>query len=155
MERRAKRVGLLTMSNWLRQGIAKHRRVQRIPTPSVHRTFQRTRPLCCSIRNGPTNWWSRLTGYRELVLSGVPILFEKSLDVDDVVGLSGLRPNGMTGPHLNLRTHLRNRRNISGPAWPSACVYSRETKGVLMVGRCPGPIGCLLYLYLFTFTKEL
>ena len=34
-------------------------------------------------------------------------------------------------------------------------IYSGKTKGVLALGRCPGPIGCLLYLYLFTFTKEL
>ena len=89
------------------------------------------------------------------MLSGVPILFQKSLDVDDVAGLSGPRPNGMTGPHLNLRTHLRNRGNISGSTWTSECVDSGETKGVLALGRCPGPIGSLLYLYLFTFTKEL
>ena len=155
MERCAKRVSLLGISNWLRWGMAKYRHVQRTLTPDAHHTFQRTRPLCCSIRNGPTNRWSRLTGYGELVLIGVPVLFENSLDVDDVAGLSGLHPNGMTGPHLDLRTHLRNRGNISGPVWPSACVYSRETKGVLALGQCPGPIGCLPYLYLFTFTKEL
>ena len=82
-------------------------------------------------------------------------MFEKFLDVDDVAGQSGLGPNGMTGPHLNLRTHLGNRRNISGHAWNSACVCSVKVKGVLVVGRCPGPISCLLYLYFLTFTKQL
>ena len=138
-------------------GIAKARTCAENPNSKRPSYFPKDTAAVYSIRYGPTNWWSRLTGYRELVLSGVPILFEKSSNVDDVASLSGLRPNGMTGPHLNLRTNLRNRRNISGHAWTSACacVYSGEMKGVLAVGRCPGLIGCLLYLYLFTFTKEL
>ena len=85
---------------------------QGIVTLYSHGTFQCQRPLCFSIRNGWTGgWWWRLTGYRELVLSGAQIPFEQSLNVDDVAALSVLRPT--TGPHLDLRADLGNRRNIS------------------------------------------
>ena len=67
-----------------------------------------TSVLHYTIRNGLTSWWSQLTEYHELVLIGVPILFEKLLNINDVAGLSGLRPNRMTRPHLDLHTHLGN-----------------------------------------------
>jgi len=87
---------------------------------------------------------ARLTGYYELVLIGAPILIEQPLNVYDVVVLSDPCPKGMTGPHLNLRTHLGNRTNISAYAYSSACVRNKETKGVLALSRCPGPVACLL-----------
>ena len=34
------------------------------------------------------------------------------------------------------------------------CVYNEETTGVLALGRCPGPIGHLLYFSLLIFYEE-
>ena len=90
--------------------------MQRIVTLNSHHTFQMRRPLYFSISNGLTSWWSQLTLYRELALSRLRILFEQSLNVGYIASLSDRRPNGMTGPHLDFRTDLGNRRNISGCA---------------------------------------
>ena len=50
------------------------------------------------------------------MLSGVPILVEQCLNVDNVAVLLNLRIKGMTGPHLDLRADRGNRGNVSGHA---------------------------------------
>ena len=87
---------------------------------------------------------SQLTGYCKLVLGGAPVALEKCFNVDEVAILSDLGPKGMTGPHLDLRAHLGDRRSISAQMQCSVCVRSEEITGILALSWCPGPVGCLL-----------
>ena len=66
--------------------------VNRIVTLNSHRTFQRKRPLCSSIRGEQTDWRSLLTGYQEIVLVGAQIIVEETSKIDSVTILSDLRP---------------------------------------------------------------
>ena len=66
------------------------------------------------------------------------------MDVDDVRILSDLRPQGMTGPHLDLDTDLGNRRDISANGQVSVGACREEAEGILAFGRCPGPVAYLL-----------
>ena len=77
------------------------------------------------------------------MLSGVPILFEQSLSVNDAAVLPSLRQKGMPGLHLDLRAHLGKRRNISVHAYPSVCVCGEQKQGILALGRRPGLIARL------------
>jgi hypothetical protein len=83
---------------------------------------------------------SRLTGYRELVLVGAPIMIEQSLKVDHFAALSVLRPKEMTAPCLDLRAHVRCRRNTSAYALHSVSVHSGETRAIRALRWCPGPV---------------
>ena len=112
--------------------------LQRISTLDSCGLVQRQRSLCFSIRKWADELLVGLTGYHELVLIGVPILFQKSLDVDDDGILSPLRPNGMSGLHLDLCAHLRNRRNVPVHAYHSECACNENMNDILGLDYRPG-----------------
>src|SRR5258706_1497838 len=117
--------------------------------------FQQQGPLHFSIRYERIGWGSRLTLYRDIVLTGGPIRIEETVKIDNFAHLVLLRPWQMTAPHLDPHPNAGCRVNTSIYAQPLEVARGGETEDTRALGWCPGVVVFPLQLYLLISYKQL
>ena len=124
MERYAERVRLWCTISWLGRTVGKRRTVSCVENrnSSCPWYFPKAMASVLHYQKLADWWWLGLTGYRELALTRIQIVAEKSSNVDDLADLSGLN---QSGPHSDHRSQLGDRRNISVYAYLSMHVRSQ------------------------------